>query len=116
MEEIFEEMDEDAKGTICLKEFEDKLQDERVQAYFNVLKLDVSDARVLFHLLDNDNSDEVGIDEFLEGCYKLQGVSRSLDMKIMQYEVQQLTINQQVSFQDVREMLEEVRFHMQRKP
>jgi len=116
MQEIFEEMDEDCKGTISLQEFEEKLKDERVIAYFNVLKLDVSDARTLFQLLDYDNSDEVGIDEFLEGCYKLQGVSRSLDMKIMQYEVQQLTINQQVSFQDVREMLEEVRFHMQRKP
>jgi hypothetical protein len=87
MQEIFEEMDEDGKGTISLCEFEDKLQDERVIAYFNVLKLDVSDAVILFQLLDGDQSDEVGIDEFLEGCYKLQGESRSLDMKIMQYEV-----------------------------
>jgi hypothetical protein len=87
MQELFEDMDEDGKGTISLHEFEDKLQDERVIAYFNVLKLDVSDARVLFHLIDNDHSDEIGIDEFLEGCYKLQGESRSLDMKIMQSEV-----------------------------
>jgi hypothetical protein len=87
MQEIFEEMDESGEGNITLAEFEAKLQDERVQAYFNVLKLDVSDAKVLFHLLDHDHSDEVGVDEFLEGCYKLQGESRSLDMKIMQSEV-----------------------------
>jgi hypothetical protein len=87
MESIFEEMDEDSKGTITLGEFEDKLKDERVIAYFNVLKLDVSDAKILFALLDYDNSKEIGINEFLEGCYKLQGESRSLDMKIMQYEV-----------------------------
>jgi hypothetical protein len=87
MREIFEEMDEDGKGTISMTEFEDKLKDERVIAYFNVLKLDVSDARTLFHLVDSDHSLEIQIEEFLEGCYKLQGESRALDMKIMQHEV-----------------------------
>jgi len=87
MQEIFEEMDACGDGTISMHEFNEKLKDERVIAYFNVLKLDVSDAKVLFHLIDNDNSEEIGIDEFLEGCYKLQGESRSLDMKIMQSEV-----------------------------
>lgn len=87
MEEIFDEMDEDHKGTISMAEFEDKLQDERVIAYFSVLKLDVSDARMLFQLIDLDNSDEIAIDEFLEGCYKLQGESRALDMKMLQFEV-----------------------------
>jgi Ca2+-binding EF-hand superfamily protein len=90
MAELFEEMDEDGKGTISMKEFEKKLDDENVMAYFYAMELDVSDALTLFQLLDHDNSDEVGIDEFLEGCYKLQGESRSLDMKIMQYEVQYL--------------------------
>jgi hypothetical protein len=90
MAELFEEMDEDGRGTITVKEFEHKLQDENVIAYFNALKLDVSDARTLFQLLDYDHSDEVGMDEFLDGCYGLQGESRSLDMKIMQYEVQYL--------------------------
>jgi len=87
MSEIFEEMDEEGNGTISLKEFEDKLMDERVIAYFNVLKLDVSDARVLFQLIDDDHSDEILVDEFLDGCYKLQGDARSLDIKIMQLEV-----------------------------
>jgi len=87
MREVFEEMDGDGKGTISLDEFEEKLKDERVIAYFNVLQLDVSDATVLFQLIDDDHSNEVGIDEFLVGCYKLQGQSRALDMKIMQQEV-----------------------------
>lgn len=104
MREIFEEMDEDGKGTISQREFEAKLQDERVIMYFHALKLDVSDAATLFQLLDYDNSDEVGIDEFLEGCYKLQGESTSMDMKIMQYEVQHL----QESFKDFHRLLEEV--------
>jgi len=90
MKEIFEEMDSEGKGTIALEEFEDKLNDHRVMAYFRGLKLDISDARMLFHLLDYDHSNEIGIEEFLDGCYKLQGESRTLDMKIMQYELKYL--------------------------
>jgi Ca2+-binding EF-hand superfamily protein len=87
MAEIFMEMDADGTGCISMQEFENRLQDERVIAYFSAMKLDVSDARMLFSLLDHDHSEEVEIKEFLAGCYKLQGESRSLDMKIMQYEV-----------------------------
>jgi len=104
MQQIFEEMDEDNKGTISLDEFENKLNDDRVIAYFNAMKLDVSEARVLFRLLDYDQSSEISIDEFLEGCYRFQGESRSLDMKIMQYEVRFL----QEAFLNFHEMLEDL--------
>jgi len=87
MQDIFEEMDADGQGTISMEEFQENLKDERVIAYFNALKLDVTDARVLFRLLDTDDSGEITIDEFIVGCYKLQGESRSLDMKIMQFEL-----------------------------
>jgi Ca2+-binding EF-hand superfamily protein len=104
MQDIFEEMDYDDQGTITIDEFEDKLQDERVIAYFNALKLDVSDARVLFKLLDIDESGEIDIDEFIVGCYKLQGESRSLDLKIMQYEVSALSD----TTHEMHEMLREI--------
>lgn len=90
MQELFEEMDDDGQGTITMDEFEGKLKDERVIAFFDALKLDVSDARVVFQLIDTDKSGDITISEFLIGCYKLQGESRSLDMKIMQFSVAQL--------------------------
>jgi len=90
MQDIFEEMDDDNTGLISIDEFETKLDDERVIAYFNALKLDVSDARTLFTLLDYDQSGEIAIDEFLVGCHKLKGESRSLDIAIMQYEIRWL--------------------------
>jgi hypothetical protein len=90
MQEIFEDMDHDDQGTISLCEFEKKLADDRVIAYFNALKLDVSDARVLFQLLDADDSGEITIDEFMVGVYKLHGESRALDIKIMTFEVGKL--------------------------
>lgn len=81
----------DSTGCITQEEFEKKLSDERVIAYFNAMKLDVGEARILFNLLDHDRSREISVDEFLEGCFQLQGEARHLDTKIMQYEIR--TIN-----------------------
>lgn len=88
---VFEEMDLDESGVISSAEFARRLKDERVEAYFKSMKLDVSDATNLFSLLDYDHSDEVSVDEFLEGCYKLQGESRRLDAVMMQYELRFLS-------------------------
>lgn len=105
MQELFEDMDEDGKGTISLEEFQSKLKDEKVIAYFHVLKLDVSDATTLFQMIDYDRSNEVNINEFLEGCYRLQGESTAMDMKIMQFELQNL----QHSSDGVHDILKEIK-------
>lgn len=87
MRNVFLEMDNDGTGTITLDEFERHLDDDRVKAYFDTLKLDVSDAKSLFLLLDEDRSGSVDIDEFITGCQELKGESRRLDMRLIQYEV-----------------------------
>jgi hypothetical protein len=91
MRGIFEEMDVDGSSCLSLDEFQKRLDDDRVIAYFQHLQLDVSEACTIFKLLDADRSGEVSIDEFLGGCWKLQGASRSLDLKIMQCQVKYLT-------------------------
>jgi len=91
MQAIFEEMDENNSGCINIDEFERQLDDERVIAYFQALKLDASEARTLFKLLDLDESGEIEISEFMLGCERLKGESRSLDIAIIQYELRWLT-------------------------
>ena len=49
-------------GLLSIEEFERMLEHERVVAYFNAMKLDVSDARSVFELIDCDESGEVTID------------------------------------------------------
>eukprot|EP00929_Paragymnodinium_shiwhaense_P089116 TRINITY_DN4934_c0_g1_i2.p1 TRINITY_DN4934_c0_g1~~TRINITY_DN4934_c0_g1_i2.p1 ORF type:complete len:787 (-),score=174.68 TRINITY_DN4934_c0_g1_i2:126-2486(-) len=90
MQDVFLEMDADGTGGISLDEFEEHLADTRVIAYFNALKLDVSDARMLFRLLDSDHSGAVEIEEFLLGCDKLKGEARSLDVASMRVEIADL--------------------------
>jgi len=105
MQELFVEMDHDTTGTLALEEFEKRLDDERVIAYFEALKLDVSDARMVFTLLDTDGSGEVTVDEFIVGIYKLHGESRALDVKIMEFEVGRIASQ----INEVEEMLREVK-------
>jgi len=87
---IFEEMDTDGSGVISLEQFEKHLDDERVVAYFQSLKLDVRDARSLFSLLDTDGSGTVEVQEFMDGCQRLKGESRNQDIHLMRHELKQL--------------------------
>lgn len=59
-------------------------------AFFASLELDVSQAHRLFQLLDTDGSNEVGIDEFLDGCLRLKGPAKSLDVNMLVYETEKL--------------------------
>jgi len=88
LRDLFHEMDQNGDGTLTASEFNARLGDESVIAYFKALKLDITDTMTLFQLLDTDEDKEVNIQEFLEGCYALQGEARSIDTKIMRLQLQ----------------------------
>jgi len=87
---IFHEADYDGSGTLTWEEFESHLQDFRVKAYFSTLELDVSHAKALFLLLDVDETNEVEIDEFVQGCLRLKGGAKSIDVNMLLYENEKL--------------------------
>jgi len=80
---FFKEADLDHSGTLSWEEFRSHLADPKVKAYFQSLELDVSQAHILFELLDVDGSDQVTIDEFLDGCMRLKGQARSIDLNML---------------------------------
>jgi len=86
MSEVLKETDTDGSGTISWEEFEGQLQDERVTAYFAALELDMAEARGLFELLDTEETDEVPIDEFVLGCFRLKGGAKGIDLAALMYE------------------------------
>jgi hypothetical protein len=86
MTKVFVEADTDGSNTLTWGEFETHLEDERVQAYFRSLEIDVTQARALFVLLDADGSDEVSIDSFVDGCMRMRGDAKSIDVNMLLYE------------------------------
>jgi len=92
---FFAEADTDMSGMLSWDEFENHLKNPKVSAYFASLELDVSNAHRLFRLLDADCSNEVGLDEFLDGCKRLKGQARSIDVNLLVYEIERMS--QQIS-------------------
>jgi len=90
LQRVFEELDVNRSGKLTLDEFENHLSDDRAMAYFQAVKLDVSEIGQLFRLMDTDNSGSVDIQEFIVGCQRLKGESRSLDIKVALLEIEHL--------------------------
>jgi len=87
LQALFERIDDGGDGMITRESLQTAVLDENVLAFFAAMKLDVPDATILFDLLDFDHSGEISIDEFLTGCYRLQGDASNMDTKIMQAEM-----------------------------
>merc|ERR1712157_356755 len=87
---FFQQADADNSGQLSWEEFKTHLEDNRVKAYFQTLDLDIRKAHTLFKLLDRNGSGGVGIEEFLDGCLRLRGEAKSLDMNLVIYQLETL--------------------------
>lgn len=83
VQQFFKEADEDNSGTLTWDEFERHMDNKKVKGYFQSLDIDVSQANILFDLLDSDQSDCVTIDEFLDGCTRLRGGASKTEMNML---------------------------------
>jgi len=85
--ELFQDVDTDGSGELTIDEFEDLLQDERLQKYCASLDITIDDAWALFKLLDTDGSGAIGVEEFVTGCLRLQGSARGVDLALASYQL-----------------------------
>eukprot|EP00927_Polykrikos_kofoidii_P009499 TRINITY_DN1395_c1_g1_i1.p1 TRINITY_DN1395_c1_g1~~TRINITY_DN1395_c1_g1_i1.p1 ORF type:complete len:395 (-),score=70.42 TRINITY_DN1395_c1_g1_i1:27-1136(-) len=83
---LFNNIDGDTSGHISIEEFDQHIHDEKVSGFFVLLDIDTSDAYALFRLLDDDGSGAIDAEEFVEGCLRLQGVARSIDLAKVRHE------------------------------
>jgi len=83
---VFRNSDTDGSGLINEEEMNVLLKDNEVTAYLNAIGIDISEARGLFQLLDDDASGTVSIDEFVTGFMHLRGCARAVDMVSLLYE------------------------------
>mmetsp|Transcript_32860 Transcript_32860/g.90661 ORF Transcript_32860/g.90661 Transcript_32860/m.90661 type:complete len:577 (-) Transcript_32860:101-1831(-) len=86
MQALFKNVDSDDSGVITYEELEQHLGDRQVRAFFESMDLETSDAWTLFKLLDRDMTHEIDIEEFVDGCLRLRGVAKSIDMARLLHE------------------------------
>ncbi|CAE7322432.1 Scn10a [Symbiodinium natans] len=82
---IFEDGDLDGDKALTLAEWEKLFQHREIVQYLSVLELDVHDAKMLFHMLD-DGDGLLTVQEFCEGVPKVKGTAKSLDIVRLMHE------------------------------
>jgi len=92
MDNVFDELDPDRSGTIRLFELQNHIMDPRVNAYFRAIDLNVFKVAKLFQLMDKDGSGDIDKREFTQGCARLKGDAKELDVAILHLEMRQLAM------------------------
>ncbi|CAJ1403452.1 unnamed protein product [Effrenium voratum] len=81
---LFEKLGGGDMGVITYANFEEGINSQAVREYFETIGLDVLDAWTLFNLLDLDAGGSISVEEFFNGCLRLRGNAKSIDLaKIM---------------------------------
>jgi len=87
MREVFQQIDRDGSGEISADEMEYFLTEPGLRSYVDALGISAENTRMLFRLMDVDDSGRIDLEEFCEGCLRLQGEARSIDVHTMIFHV-----------------------------
>ncbi|CAE7676269.1 cac [Symbiodinium sp. CCMP2592] len=82
----FEAMDHWQTNNLKIKDIEEAMGLESVGAFLESLDISTDDIRMLFTLIDADNSGSIDLEEFVSGCMQLHGPAKSLQLAKMSYE------------------------------
>jgi len=83
---LFQCTDEDHSGEISWSEFQAKLDHPAMHLYFKTIDLDIEEAEDLFRLIDIDDSGSIDPEEFVNGCIRLQGPAKAIDLATLMHE------------------------------
>jgi len=96
LREVFDLLDNDDSGHICLDEFETWTSIDRVAAFFeNVVGLEAWKAARFFRLLDINGDEKLEKEEFVVGCMRLKGGAKNLDQEVMTHNLTSVKKNMQ---------------------
>merc|ERR1712137_1155822 len=90
--DLFYQLNSDGSGMLSWEELESHLYDEDLQEYFCVLGMEPSDAKDLFCLIDIRCQGEVSIDEFMNGCLRVLGIPKNLDICTVMYQSKRIML------------------------
>lgn len=83
---FFKDADKDGSGTLTRREFEAQMQSPDAQAYFAGIDIDPDEANTIFSIMDIDRTDEIVIEDFVNGTMKLKGMASKLDLIALMYD------------------------------
>lgn len=88
--EFFVATDVNSDGTISAEEIHTLLHDPVMSAYFDMIGFRPGDAKLVAELLDHDNSGDISLHEFINGCERLRGDAKGIDIHLLLMECYQI--------------------------
>lgn len=80
--DLFKQSDRDHDGELTWEEFESQLNSESMKRYFDVVDLDIAEAKTLFSLIDVDGSGKIDANEFVNACFRLRGAAKGIEFAV----------------------------------
>jgi len=81
--ELCTSSDENKSGIIQREEFERQIDNPSMAQYLKAVDLHASEVSLLFKLLDVEGHGEIGSDDLINGCLRLQGSARAVEVAVM---------------------------------
>eukprot|EP00927_Polykrikos_kofoidii_P001013 TRINITY_DN10367_c2_g1_i2.p1 TRINITY_DN10367_c2_g1~~TRINITY_DN10367_c2_g1_i2.p1 ORF type:complete len:607 (-),score=66.68 TRINITY_DN10367_c2_g1_i2:257-1999(-) len=81
LEELFAEISDQSRGLLTCEALEMHMSDKNVAAHFDQLGLSVDSCSNFFTLLDTECKGALNEAEFVDGCLRLRGAARCIDLK-----------------------------------
>merc|ERR1712060_362779 len=91
---------------MTLEEFLVLATDEKTIAWAHTLDLDLRDAQTFFEVLSSNGKGTVDPETFVEGCVKLKGNARSLDLISLDHKHDKLATFCEQQFRAIRDLLD----------
>jgi len=86
---LFQAMDLDDSKVLTTEEFHSSLNDVRIQSYFELRGISMSQADTLFGLLTKQvGIDSIDIDTFVTGCLRMKGYATNIDVIALHHQSQ----------------------------
>jgi len=87
---LFVNADTDRSGRITWPEFQKQVENPSMNMYFKAIDLDKEEARDLFRLIDIDESGTIDAEEFVNGCFRLRGPAKAIDLATLMHETKRM--------------------------
>jgi len=88
--ELFITADDDRSGCITWEEFKKHIGSPHMEEYFRSIDLDLSEAKSFFSLLDIHGSGRITSEDFLNGCLRLRGTARAIDLTTLVHNMKRM--------------------------
>lgn len=80
LKEFFDTLDHDGDGEINKREMIQSLEDHWLQGSLSTLDIDGHAMVTLFDVLDTDGKGTLSVEEFVQGCMRIRGGAKAVDM------------------------------------